>query len=178
MTSRVLRPQGRCWLPHCVEGRPDQPDHGVRYFKGSATDGYLHRTAPTPSDSVVIFRERHVADLHSTSNGELARFWSEVATMSRAIEAVFAPVHLNACGDVEPSADVARDSAVSTAVAAGAIVGAGVFGEALVGEAAVVVASGGAVVVSRAVVAGDAVGGLDGVAVLSGAIPVIAVGLG
>jgi hypothetical protein len=107
---------------------------------------------------VVILRVRHVADLHSTSNGELARFWSEVATMSRAVEAVCAPVHLNGRGDGEPSADVARDPVVSAAVAAGAVVGAEVIGAAVAGEAAVVVASGGAVVVSRTVVAGDTVG--------------------
>lgn len=81
--------------PHCVEGRPPETPHGIRYFEGASADGYLQRTAPTRGYSVVIFRERHVGDMHSMTTDELTRFWSDVATVSRAIERVFAPVHLN-----------------------------------------------------------------------------------
>ncbi|MFT3855516.1 MAG: HIT family protein [Ilumatobacteraceae bacterium] len=81
--------------PHCIEGRPSETEHGARFYEGRSSDGYLQRSAPTPGYSVVIFRERHVADLQSMNVDELTRFWSEVAIVSRAIGQVFQPVHLN-----------------------------------------------------------------------------------
>lgn len=81
--------------PHCIEGRPSETDHGVRFFEGSSTDGYLQRVAPTPGYAVVIFRERHVPNLHSMTGEEAARFWTEVAVVADAIERTYEPAHLN-----------------------------------------------------------------------------------
>ncbi len=96
----------RC--PQCLEGRPDETEHGVRFFAGASTDGYLQRVAPTLGYSVVVFRERHVADLQSMAVDELARFWSEATTVAHAIETVFRPVHLNlqVLGNADPHVHV------------------------------------------------------------------------
>jgi diadenosine tetraphosphate (Ap4A) HIT family hydrolase len=80
---------------HCVEGRASETEHGVRFFEGASTDGYLQRTAPTPGYAVVIFRERHVPNLHSMTPSERTRFWTEVGTIAQAIENTYEPAHLN-----------------------------------------------------------------------------------
>lgn len=94
--------------PQCDEGRPAETRHGVRYSEGRSTDGYLQRVAPTLGYSVVVFRERHVGDLQSMSTDELARFWSEAASVARAIEITFRPVHLNlqVLGNADPHVHV------------------------------------------------------------------------
>ncbi len=81
--------------PQCLGGRVAETEHGVRYFEGVVTDGYLQRRGPTPGYSVVVFRGRHVGDPQSMTPAELAAFWSEVAVVTRAIESVYAPIHLN-----------------------------------------------------------------------------------
>ena len=67
----------------------------MRFFEGVSTDGYLQRTAPTPGYAVVIFRERHVPNLHSMTTGEVTRFWTEVGVVAKAIESTYEPAHLN-----------------------------------------------------------------------------------
>lgn len=81
--------------PHCAVGRVDETEHGVRFFEGSISDGYLQRVAPTPGYCVVVFSDRHVGDLHELTAEEHALFWSEIGAISKAIYEVFAPIHLN-----------------------------------------------------------------------------------
>jgi diadenosine tetraphosphate (Ap4A) HIT family hydrolase len=81
--------------PQCLDGRVAETEHGVRYFEGVVTDGYLQRRGPTPGYSVVVFRGRHVGDPQSLTPAELAAFWTEVSVVARAIESVYAPIHLN-----------------------------------------------------------------------------------
>lgn len=81
--------------PQCESGRVAETEHGVRYFIGAVSDGYLQRRGPTPGYSVVIFRGRHVGDPQSMTAAEHAAFWSEIGIIARAIERVFAPIHLN-----------------------------------------------------------------------------------
>ena len=33
--------------PQCLQGRVAETDHGVRYFEGAVSDGYLQRVGPT-----------------------------------------------------------------------------------------------------------------------------------
>jgi hypothetical protein len=70
--------------PQCVAGRAAETEHGVRYFVGSVSDGYLQRSGPTPGCSVVVFRGRHVGGPQSMTAGEHAAFWSEVGIVARA----------------------------------------------------------------------------------------------
>ena len=81
--------------PHCDHGRPAETPHGVRYFAGAISDGYLQRRGPTRGYSVVVFRGRHVGDPQSLTAAEHAAFWTEVSRVARAIEAVYRPIHLN-----------------------------------------------------------------------------------
>lgn len=67
----------------------------MRYFEGVHADGYLQRRGPTPGYSVVVFRDRHVSGPQSMSAAEHAGFWTEVGAVADAIEAAFAPIHLN-----------------------------------------------------------------------------------
>ncbi len=81
--------------PQCTAGRVAETEHGVRYFAGSVSDAYLQRGGPTLGYSVVVFRGRHVGDPQSLTAAEHAAFWSEVGIVARALETVFAPIHLN-----------------------------------------------------------------------------------
>jgi len=81
--------------PQCDQGRVDETEHGVRFFVGAVTDGYLQKSGPTAGYSVVIFRGRHVGAPHEMTGDEHAAFWSEVGVVATAIERVYHPVHLN-----------------------------------------------------------------------------------
>lgn len=70
----------RC--PQCELGRVDETEHGVRYYEGRVAAAYLHRRAPTPGYSVVIFRGRHVGEPHAMTREEHGAFWSEVGAAS------------------------------------------------------------------------------------------------
>jgi diadenosine tetraphosphate (Ap4A) HIT family hydrolase len=48
-----------------------------------------------PGYSLVIWRGRHVPDLADLAPEELAGYWSDVATVGRALHAVYEPAHLN-----------------------------------------------------------------------------------
>jgi diadenosine tetraphosphate (Ap4A) HIT family hydrolase len=79
----------------CEQGRPDEDDHGVRFFAGEVADAYLQRATPVDGYSTVMFRGRHVADPVDLTPDETVRFWSDVRVAARAIGAVFGPCHLN-----------------------------------------------------------------------------------
>lgn len=81
--------------PQCETGRVDETEHGVRFFVGEISDGYLQKQGPTAGYCVVIFRGRHAGAPQELSPGEHAAFWSEVGRVARAIEAVYRPIHLN-----------------------------------------------------------------------------------
>lgn len=81
--------------PQCAQGRADQTEHGVRYFIGEHSDGYLQRSGPTAGYSVVVFRGRHVGAPHEMTRDEHAGFWTEIGVVATAIERVYEPVHLN-----------------------------------------------------------------------------------
>lgn len=81
--------------PQCREGRSAETEHGVRYYAGAISDGYLQKSGPTTGCSVVVFRGRHVGALHEMTGDEHAVFWSEVGVVAAAIERVYEPVHLN-----------------------------------------------------------------------------------
>ncbi|MGZ4132247.1 MAG: HIT family protein [Actinomycetota bacterium] len=79
----------------CAEGRPDETAHGVRFFQGEVVDAYLRRTAIQRGLSVAIWRGRHVAEPTELTDDEATRFWRELLTVGRAIEAVMQPVKVN-----------------------------------------------------------------------------------
>lgn len=81
--------------PQCQQGRVKETEHGVRYFSGDISDGYLQRSGPTAGYSVMIFRGRHVGAPHEMTGAEHAAFWSEVGIVAAAIERVYQPIHLN-----------------------------------------------------------------------------------
>jgi diadenosine tetraphosphate (Ap4A) HIT family hydrolase len=81
--------------PHCERGRVDETEHGVRYFVGAVSDGYLQKSGSTAGYSAVIFRGRNVGAPHEMTSDEHAAFWSEVGHVAHAIEQVYRPVHLN-----------------------------------------------------------------------------------
>ncbi len=81
--------------PQCEMGRVDETEHGVRFFAGDISDGYLQQQGPTAGYCVVIFRGRHAGAPQELSPDEHAGFWSEVGLVARAIEDVYRPIHLN-----------------------------------------------------------------------------------
>jgi diadenosine tetraphosphate (Ap4A) HIT family hydrolase len=81
--------------PFCADGRPDQNEHGVRFFAGRWCDAYLQRAAIQRGYSVVVWRGRHVAEPTELTADEAAGFWAEILQVGRALEAHFCPVKLN-----------------------------------------------------------------------------------
>jgi len=81
--------------PMCAAGRPDETEHGVRFFTGRVADGYLQRAAIQRGLSVLIWRGRHVVEPTELSQAEAAAYWRELLMVGRAIETVMAPVKLN-----------------------------------------------------------------------------------
>jgi diadenosine tetraphosphate (Ap4A) HIT family hydrolase len=80
----------------CAEGRPDEDQWGVRFFKGRWSDAYLQRQPPMAGTTVVVFRgSRHVADPGEFTDEELAGYWSDVRAIAGAIERVYDPCQLN-----------------------------------------------------------------------------------
>ena len=92
----------------CAQGRPDEDDHGVRFFAGQFADAYLKRFTAVDGYSTVMFRGRHVADPVDLTLEETAGFWADVRVAAKAIEAVFRPCHLNyqLLGDAVPHVHV------------------------------------------------------------------------
>jgi diadenosine tetraphosphate (Ap4A) HIT family hydrolase len=81
--------------PACEEGRPDQTEHGVRFFAGEVLDAYLRRTDIQRGLSVAIWRGRHVVEPTELTDEEAAAYWRELLTVGRAIEQTMQPVKMN-----------------------------------------------------------------------------------
>ncbi len=94
--------------PQCEEGRALENAHGVRYFEGKVSDGYLQRRGPALGYSVVVFRGRHVGGPQSMTPAELGEFWSEIGLVAKAIEKAFGAIHLNfqLLGNADPHVHV------------------------------------------------------------------------
>ena len=81
--------------PLCAGGRPDETEHGVRWFAGEVADAYLTRADIQRGLTVVIWRGRHVAEPTELSDAEAAAYGREVLIVGRAIERALKPVKLN-----------------------------------------------------------------------------------
>ena len=68
---------------------------GQPFFSGRVADAHLERHAIARGHAVVIFRGRHVADFTGLTVAEAAAYWSDIHTVARMIEQVFAPCHMN-----------------------------------------------------------------------------------
>lgn len=76
-----------CWFCENPLGKP--------FYVGSAGDAHLERNAIARGHTIVIFRNRHVADFSSLTTAEVAAYWQDIHTVARAIERAFAPCHMN-----------------------------------------------------------------------------------
>ena len=79
----------------CAQGRPDETEHGARFFAGEVADAYLQKVNIQRGYSVVIWRGRHVAEPTELSAEEAARYWQELLKAGRRIEQALQPVKLN-----------------------------------------------------------------------------------
>ena len=68
---------------------------GKPFLVGRVGDAHLERNAVARGHSIVIFRDRHVADFTSLSGDEAAAYWQDVHAAARMIEQVFTPCHMN-----------------------------------------------------------------------------------
>ena len=59
---------------------------GRSFYRGSASEALLERSAIARGHAVVAFRGRHVASLSDLSAGELADYWNDVQQVARLIE--------------------------------------------------------------------------------------------
>src|ERR671933_465120 len=81
--------------PMCSQGRPEETEHGARFYAGEVADAYLQKEDIQRGYSVVIWRGRHVAEPTELSRDEAARYWLEVLRVARALEAHLEPVKTN-----------------------------------------------------------------------------------
>ena len=81
--------------PMCAQGRPDETEHGARFFAGEVADAYLQKVNIQRGYSVVIWRGRHVAEPTELSAEEAAQYWLELLEAGRRIERALQPVKLN-----------------------------------------------------------------------------------
>ncbi len=81
--------------PMCAQGRPGSTGDGVRFFAGEVADAYLRRSDIQRGLSVVVWRGRHVAEPTELTSDEASRYWLELLTAGRAVEAVFRPIKMN-----------------------------------------------------------------------------------
>jgi diadenosine tetraphosphate (Ap4A) HIT family hydrolase len=79
----------------CAQGRPDETEHGARFFTGEVADAYLQKANIQRGYSVVIWRGRHVAEPTELSAEEAAQYWRELLEAGRRIERALQPVKLN-----------------------------------------------------------------------------------
>ena len=79
----------------CAHGRPEEDDHGVRFYAGEVSDAYLQRADVQRGYSVVIWRGRHVAEPTELDEAEAVRYWLELLEVGRALERHLQPVKLN-----------------------------------------------------------------------------------
>lgn len=82
------RKQGAgCWLCGGQFGTP--------FHAGAASDAHLERNAVARGHTILIFRDRHVGSLTDLAEAEVAAYWQDVHRVTRMIERVFAPCHMN-----------------------------------------------------------------------------------
>ena len=78
----------------CAQGRPEETEHGARFFAGEVADAYLQKERIQRGYSVVIWRGRHVAEPTELSESEAARYWRELLEAGRRLERL-GPVKVN-----------------------------------------------------------------------------------
>lgn len=81
--------------PVCNEGRPDEADGRLRVFAGEVVDAYLDRDDSVRGYALAFFRGRHVVEPTDLTDDEAVRFWRELLSVTRAIEAEYAPIKMN-----------------------------------------------------------------------------------
>ena len=64
--------------PVCEQGRPEETEHGARFFAGEVADAYLQKEDVQRGYSVVVWRGRHVAEPTELSQEEAAQYWLEL----------------------------------------------------------------------------------------------------
>ena len=81
--------------PMCAQGRPEETQHGARFFAGQVSDAYLQKAGTQRGYSIVIWRGRHVAEPTELTPDEADAYWRELLRVGRALEEHFEPVKLN-----------------------------------------------------------------------------------
>jgi diadenosine tetraphosphate (Ap4A) HIT family hydrolase len=81
--------------PMCAAGRPEETEHGARFFAGEVADAYLRKDDIQRGYTVVIWRGRHVAEPTELSPEEATKYWLELLEVGRRIEQRLEPVKLN-----------------------------------------------------------------------------------
>src|SRR3954464_15487926 len=76
-----------CWFCGDQLGQP--------FYAGTVGHAHLERHPIARGHAIVVFRGRHVADFTRLTVAEAAAYWSDVHTVARMIEQVFAPCHMN-----------------------------------------------------------------------------------
>ena len=79
----------------CEQGRPEETEHGARFFAGEVSDAYLQKVDIQRGYSVVVWRGRHVAEPTELSADQASSYWHEVLEAARRIERHLQPVKLN-----------------------------------------------------------------------------------
>jgi diadenosine tetraphosphate (Ap4A) HIT family hydrolase len=72
--------------PMCEQGRPEETEHGARFFAGEVADAYLQKEDIQRGYSVVIWRGRHVAEPTELSAEEASQYWLELLEVGRRLE--------------------------------------------------------------------------------------------
>lgn len=76
-----------CWFCRHEFGEP--------FYVGRVGNAHLERRAIARGHTIVVFRDRHVADFTSLSPDEVAAYWTDVHTVARMIEQIYGPCHMN-----------------------------------------------------------------------------------
>ena len=79
----------------CAQGRPEETEHGARFFAGEVADAYLQKERIQRGYSVVIWRGRHVAEPTELSEEEARQYWLELLEAGRRLERHLLPVKVN-----------------------------------------------------------------------------------
>ncbi|WP_250031984.1 HIT family protein [Paractinoplanes maris] len=90
--------------PHCAEGRPEETPRKIRVGGSAVTDIYVPRRALVRGYAIVVWRGRHVVELHHLAEEEARQYNADVMRLGRAIEAYFRPVKINymTAGNIVP----------------------------------------------------------------------------
>src|SRR3954462_10901507 len=80
--------------PMCEQGRPEETEHGARFFAGEIADAYLQKADVQRGYSVVIWRGRHVAAPPEPAEKDAGRYGLEGLGAARRLERL-EPVKLN-----------------------------------------------------------------------------------